>query len=332
MSIIIPVYNVSDFLEECIESIITQDVDSEVYEIVLVNDGSTDNSEEVCRKLSDKCYNIKFITQKNQGQSSARNKGVSLAKGKYIYFIDSDDFLLKKSFSLIFNRIIKGDLDFIGFEYERAKTRFKGLKDDLKLNLKCKGSGLNILKEYNYNNGPCWYIIKKELLNNLKFEENRLCEDGLFTTELLLKVQKGEIYSNKIYGYYVNPNSTVNNSNDKRLRKMNEDMFFAATKFSQFINKLNTEDKLNKGVFFRLKDRQESYTFFAIVRFLKSRRRYKEVKPFLKELKNLDYPAYPIKVFDGYKIKKNQLLIELFNSKTCLYFMIKINRILKFIK
>lgn len=102
LSIIVPVYNVERYLENCIESIFDQDLDVAQFEVLLMNDGSTDSSYSICQRLAKKHPNIRLFSHDNVGLSATRNRGIDQAQGKYIYFIDSDDF--EKPFSeSIFN-------------------------------------------------------------------------------------------------------------------------------------------------------------------------------------------------------------------------------------
>ena len=97
LSIIVPVYNVEKYLERCIESLIHQDIEPSDYEIIMVNDGSTDHSGIIAEQLTSKYENIILFNQRNQGLSGARNSGLKLCRGKYVMFVDSDDFLEKNS-------------------------------------------------------------------------------------------------------------------------------------------------------------------------------------------------------------------------------------------
>ena len=93
LSIIVPVYNVEPFLRKCLHSLEQQDLAAERYEVILVNDGSTDHSGELCTELAKQYENIKVIEQENQGLSAARNTGMDAARGKYMMFVDSDDYI-----------------------------------------------------------------------------------------------------------------------------------------------------------------------------------------------------------------------------------------------
>ena len=114
LSIIIPCYNVEKYIDECINSVLEQDVNS--YEILLINDGSTDNTLNILESYR-KNSKIKVINQQNGGLSKARNIGLLNAKGEYILFLDSDDFIEKKSLNKILEFIKKNSLDILAFNF-----------------------------------------------------------------------------------------------------------------------------------------------------------------------------------------------------------------------
>lgn len=315
LSIIVPVYNSEQYLEGCVQSLFDQYISKNDFEIILVNDGSTDNSLELCYELSKKHKNIKVISQKNKGQSAARNVGISHAKGKYIYFIDSDDHLKSGYLNLFLNILEEKKLDFLGFKnYNTSKTYVRSSNVDC-LEIETEGSGQHIIAEHQYYNGPCWYIFEKKIAKELYFEEGRVCEDVIFTTMLLLRVKNGRVYNNKIYGYYTNNESTLRTKDPKRFHKTISDMFYVAERFSEIISHIDFQT--NEKIFTKLKKRQESYTYFAIIRFLKSRRKYSELDKYLSVLKESKYSGYPIRNFKGYNTL-DRLLIIFFNNRLSL--------------
>ena len=109
ISIIIPVYNVQDYLKECVDAIINQSYSN--IEVILVNDGSTDNSPAICDEYSKKDSRIKVIHKKNEGPAMARNAALDIASGKYLNFIDSDDLIHKDMISILYNNLINNDAD-----------------------------------------------------------------------------------------------------------------------------------------------------------------------------------------------------------------------------
>lgn len=331
LSVIIPVYNGEDYIEECVQSIVHQNIEDS-YEIIIIDDGSVDNSLKICKKLSLIYENIKVIQQKNSGQSVARNVGLSEAKGEYVYFIDADDYLNPNYFNTLLKIAQRDNLDFIGFNMALTSDRFSNKIPVEELVVTEEGNGIHLTANFNYNNGPCWYFFKKDILGDLCFEENRLCEDGIFTAQLIQLIKNGRIYKNYIYNYYQNPHSTVNTSNIERKLKMLDDMFYAAIRFNEIIDTLPKSSQYYKNAFVRLKERQESYVYFAIVRFLKSKKNYSELVPYLQKLKNGKYSSFPIKYFKGYNSLTNKILIICFNSTFLLRILIFTNRIMNILR
>lgn len=123
ISCIIAIYNVESYLEECIESLINQDYKN--IEIILINDGSTDNSLEICKKYESLYENIILISQKNQGANVARNVGLANAKGEWVYFVDGDDYVNKNVFTAL-EEHLDDENDIIMFSY------FKKIRDKMK--------------------------------------------------------------------------------------------------------------------------------------------------------------------------------------------------------
>ena len=118
ISIIVPVYNVESYLERCIESILNQSFKE--FELILVNDGSTDSCKDICNEYKTKDKRIKVIHKENGGLSSARNAGLDIARGKYIGFVDSDDFINKDMYKTLFNTIQDNNSDMIICDYYKV--------------------------------------------------------------------------------------------------------------------------------------------------------------------------------------------------------------------
>ena len=115
ISVIIPIYNAEKYLSRCLDSVLEQDYDN--YEVIMVNDGSSDNSLDICNQYVKKDKRFSVITQKNKGVSEARNTGLSAAKGDYLQFIDSDDFILPGMFSTMYKEIIATECDFVACQH-----------------------------------------------------------------------------------------------------------------------------------------------------------------------------------------------------------------------
>ena len=204
-SIIVPVYNVEKWLERCIESILNQTY--EKFELILVDDGSPDNSGAICDKYAQIDKRINVIHKKNGGLSSARNAGLNISKGNYIVFIDSDDYIKENLLEKTIKSIEKYHTDIIMFGYEMFLSKNKSLplfKTGLILNP--KQEALNVDKP-NFNNEFCFtwrYIFNREFLNinNMIFnEEIKVAEDTIFNMECIFLANSMYVIDESLYIY-----------------------------------------------------------------------------------------------------------------------------------
>lgn len=212
ISIIVPIYNAEKYLNKCIDSIINQS--KKELEIILINDGSTDNSETIIKKYNDK--RIKYFKNKNQGIGKTRNFGIEKATGKYIMFLDSDDFLELNACEKMFEKAEKDKLDIVICDYYRYFDN--GKKEEIKLP-NFKNSSLkdnpNIICEHL---SPWAKIYKTDLLknNNIKFVENLKYEDAPFVIEALDCAKKiGKV--NLPLNYYVIHEKSETTVRDERV-------------------------------------------------------------------------------------------------------------------
>lgn len=211
VSIIVPVYNAQKYIERCIHYLIEQTL--EEIEIIVVNDGSTDNSMEYVHKLANIDKRIKIINQENKLQGSARNNGLSHAKGEYIGFCDADDFVDYEYYETLYKTAKKYNSDVALAEYVRVGThKFKPrLNIDLEAVYENISDKLNVCKQ-NKNECPTNKIYRTEFLrkNHILFPEGVYCEDKLFSIKAVYYADKISTAPNVRYYYWENPNSTVN--------------------------------------------------------------------------------------------------------------------------
>ena len=202
ISIIVPVYKAERYLPRCIESILRQTYQN--FELILVDDGSPDNCGAICDKYAQKDNKIKVIRKQNGGVSSARNYGIDVAQGEFIYFVDSDDWLPKNSLQLHIDAMQKGDVQLtIGSSQHRALRITIGYFKSELIDLQDPALNLNgiLLRGY----APWNTLFLKSIIveNNIKFCENmRLGEDTLFVREYLKHVRR--LYTMRDVGYYYN--------------------------------------------------------------------------------------------------------------------------------
>ena len=209
ISIIVPIYNAEKYLNKCIDSLINQT--KKEIELILINDGSTDKSEEIVKLYNDD--RIKYFKNNNQGIGKTRNFGIKKAVGKYIMFLDSDDFLELNACEMMYNKVEKNNLDIAMCDF--YKLYDNGNIEKVK-QVDFKDSSLkDNPKILNENLSPWAKIYKRDLIikNNIKFVENLKYEDAPFVAEALDKANKiGKV--NKYLNYYVihgNSETTIMN-------------------------------------------------------------------------------------------------------------------------
>lgn len=213
LSIIIPIYNVEKYLERCIESILKQDLSQ--VEIILVNDGSTDKSLSIAKKYKEKYINWILINQKNKGLSGARNTGINAASGQFLWFIDSDDYIIDNAISSLLSvisdnksiNIIATDTNII---YEQDyEHKIKHITRNL------PNSGIYLTTELYQKgyifpfSGATFYIVNRTFLikNHLFFKEGIYFEDMLYTPLLLSQSTQCYYFKYPLYNYYVRKGS-----------------------------------------------------------------------------------------------------------------------------
>lgn len=188
VSIIIPVYNTEKYLKKCIESVLNQTYKN--IEMIIVDDGSTDNSWNIIQSF---CNNKRVIAiqQENSRQGAARNKGINASSGKYIVFLDSDDYLPERAVEILLNTIKNNDIAIGNMYYANKSTPWESLNNIL---THAKIKGIENLKEGNlafFLSSPCNKIYKRDFLikNNILFPEKMCWEDGPFNIECCLNTK-----------------------------------------------------------------------------------------------------------------------------------------------
>lgn len=213
VSVIIPAYNVKEFIGECIESIINQKYKN--LEIIIVNDGSTDGTAQVIDKYAALDERIVVVNKANGGLSSARNSGLDVMTGDYVSFIDGDDFVDDDLYSTLVNTINehKG-ADLIQFGYNHYYGDISAYRKDRDLKTQVLNGHESL---YKFVNGEviqgivCNKLFKKNIIENVRFFYGKHYEDGAFTLEVLFSVRKSIIIDNLFYHYRRNRVGSITN-------------------------------------------------------------------------------------------------------------------------
>ena len=204
ISVIVPVYNVEAYLERCVKSILQQTCTN--FELILINDGSTDSSGQICDYLADQYENIKVYHIENAGVSNARNVGIQLATGAWITFVDSDDFVTNDYLATLASAVEGEDVGFVIAPLHHIRN---GIVTDLPLysGRKELWSTEETMKELLMTTKTSFFpvakLFKRDLLTDEKFNTDyHLAEDALFLTELLLKTRCSSVFVDKPIYYY----------------------------------------------------------------------------------------------------------------------------------
>lgn len=201
LSIIVPIYNAEKYLERCIQSIIDQTYSN--FELLLVDDGSSDTSIEICRQFEKADSRVKVITQKNAGVSAARNTGLDNAKGVYIGFIDSDDYIEKDFYEILYTHLVneQADMSVIG-AYDIYANKKPKKKEQKYLVLDQERATELILEGNLVSVHPWSKLCKRELFDGLRYPVGKIHEDSYVIIELLLRCQKIVVDTIQKYHYY----------------------------------------------------------------------------------------------------------------------------------
>ena len=215
VSVIVPVYNVENYLERCLDSLVNQTLKD--IEIIVVNDGSPDNSGEIIEKYSKKYKNVIGYKKKNGGLSDARNYGLTKANGEYIAFVDSDDYVDRNMFSKLYNKAQEGNYDIVccDFDYVDDDNNFMGNGSS---NISHDLYGEDVKKCMLDFYPTAWNkLYKKELFsNNVKFKKGVWFEDVEFMYRLFPYVKSIGVIQDKLY-HYVQREGSITKTFDERL-------------------------------------------------------------------------------------------------------------------
>lgn len=300
-SIIIPCYNVEDYIEKTIKSLMLQTYCN--YEVILIDDGSKDNTKYKIFQTIKNDNRFHYYYQKNLGVSFARNRGIEISRGEYIYFLDGDDIieidLLDKA-----EKILEDDhVDMFSFGYkiyEENNIRFFSNK---KYNNKILNSR-EFLKKYlldEINQNMCSFIIKKKKIEKIKFNEDLvMCEDIDFQLRLLLSGQFNIFYSSETYFCYLIRKNSTTKSNKIQM---------------EILNTLDSMDKLRNEM---LKNDIYEFKEYQIVRF------FSEMSFFSDKKMTSDQISMVKENFKKYNYILKDLKIS-FNKKKIMLFILKMS-------
>lgn len=291
VSIIVPVYNMEKFLEKCLQSLVKQGLED--IEILAINDGSTDNSQNIINEYTKKYSNIKSFIKENGGQSDARNYGLAKASGEYIAFIDSDDWVENDYMEMMYNNAKLNDSDIVICDFENIYEN--GIK---KVKKEIDNGILDIQKAYMIAMpGFCNKLFKRSFLEsiNFKFYNGIFYEDLAIYPVVAARTNKISYVAKDLYKYRIRNGSTMNQQkNTKRLL----DIFTAFSYMEEGMKSIENREKF---------DLELEYIYIkhllhaASLRFIQ----YEHQEENLKKITNIIKEKYPNWKYNIYYKKEN---------------------------
>lgn len=331
LSVIIPVYNSEKHLSRCLDSLLDQGLQQHDFEILIVNDGSTDGSRRIAEHYAQENACVTIINKKNGGAGSARNLGMDYAKGDYVYFIDSDDYLMPNCLDILLERSDLYDLDILTFLTKSVHSSDDSVTESHNFNFSfgdalCSPilTGEAYVANVNYKNEVWWYLINREFLkkSEIRFLEGRWLEDVIVSINLILKSNRIAHLRLDAHRQVITDGSAMTNRESEHYLEIIRDIQYAALNFDPIIKSLERK-QANPDCIMRVKTRQQSLVFFSMIRMLKSKMSFEEVKIRMNEMKRIN--AYPLDSFLGkdYSGIVYQILTRLFKTENRYYFLFR---------
>lgn len=271
LTVVVPCYNVEDYLCRCLDSLVHQDIPESDYEVIAVDDGSTDSTGEICDRYAKEYPQVKVMHQTNAGVSVARNNGMSIAQGQYLFFVDGDDFVAENCFKVLLHIAETNALDVVMFDFKAVNpdtpvpTAQSSEAQDVKVI-----TGKEFLTD-NCLHGAVWlYFVKRELVERerLHFPVDRMCDDNVFSLSAILAAHRMIKLSKVCYYYVQRPGSIIHEKGTAHKLKYMGDIIYCSKQFGEVIEKYRGE--LSEPTYSRLIGRRNSFLYVAIVGALRA--------------------------------------------------------------
>lgn len=298
LSILIPMFNAQAYIGNCLESLVQQNLSKDDYEILVMDDGSSDNSADLVKTYTSKYKNIRLYKEKNAGAYASRNKLLKLAKGEYIYNLDADDYLAHFCLKNILRIAEDHNLDIVGF-----KTIETPSLDKHDWQIPNDGGGVEVIsgeeliaREINMRNEIWWYIVKRKLIADLSivFSRNQYNADVLFTLNVFLQAKKVVFLPFQLHRYVQTEDSLMRSTNFDIVVKRVNYIQMMVLNFSKLITSLKERsDFKNEIVIKNLEFRRDVFAFFNLINMVRDKFSKADVQEKIGELKMVN--AYPIK-------------------------------------
>ena len=226
LSIIVPLYNSERYLPKCLDSLLCQDIPDEDYEIILVNDGSPDNSLQIAERYASRHTNIQVLSQPNKGTSGARNTGLRQAGGKYVYFVDPDDYILENSLKEPLNQMDKESLDVLRFGYKEVDEQYNPTQsvkhpEIPDYSTEIMDGGRFMAERLGVACYVWTFFFRTAIIkdNDIYFFEGDYFDDTPWLPRVLLKAQRVDSWGALRHFYLIRDNSLVQSDSPEKIQR-----------------------------------------------------------------------------------------------------------------
>ena len=305
LSIIVPVYNVEAFLNKCVDSLLAQALPADEYEVIIVDDGSTDGSGALCDTLAAEHGNIRVIHQQNRGLSGARNAGIPVASGDYVMFVDSDDFLCPNVLGTLVGLMEAKELDILRFNYQNVNMDGAVFEPNKYVkpfvdysDVVCDGETF-LNERLGYACYAWQFLVKASILRQEGngFKEGIYFEDVEWTPRILLQARRVASTDTLVYNYLFRTGSIARNKDAEKKRKAIRDKMTILEGFAAL------RPQVKDDRWFRGMSSQIALSIFDIVgRFF-----YPERKEYIRALKR--QVAFPLSTYHATKSSRRKILL-----------------------
>ena len=302
VSIIIPCYNSEKYISDCLDSCLDQDLEKDEYEIICVNDGSTDNTEFILKDYAEKHSNIKYFSQENKGISASRNVGLQYAGGEYVWFIDHDDFIESDCLKFLIKNMIEKNIELLVIDYQDIDPNVDYCRKE-------KNYKFHVI-DSEFVNTPWRIISKREIIekNNILFDQEVRCAEDTLWIYQLRKHFKFVFVDSIIYNF----RDVKNSESRSKDYKKNNYKAYSLLKIAAIYKKDFEQNKLNKRLSIRTDFAVQGALFTAML----SRKNEIQKDILLKAKKE---NLYPYKIMWKHIIPNTSLKHTIINWITLLF-------------
>ena len=284
LSILIPVFNAENHIINCLQSILKQEINSEDYEVLIINDGSTDESSRLIADFVKDKPNMQLFDQNNKGNAATRNSLVEMAQGTYVYCLDADDYLIPGALKKVLDFALNNEMDFVGFHSsETLRPDENKLSSDHLNDAILISTGVEFLKEKSLPYVEVWwYLVSKKLLKDFQIGlDNITMADVIFTYKIVLSSRRMCVLPLQVHWYFQSPVSIMRTKGSIAEHKLRlaDATYEMVLRLNDLIEKpeeftLDTNVDVKKDLILK----RDYYSFFMIIKWLRFSRNSQKIK------------------------------------------------------